>query len=114
MALQSVYQRFLTAPDASLLAPNASLYYITTLVTINGPTEIIKHLKNQAYHLSKKEQKVLSVVGGDNSLALEVHTTIEFGTGGGSYLPGLDDNFLTDRIVTLPMVRGTDASLNHC
>jgi hypothetical protein len=44
------------------------------------------------------------VVEGTNALAVEVHTTLELLSGGGSYLPGLDDNFLADRIVTFPIV----------
>lgn len=103
MALQAAYQQFLAAPTASLLADNASLHYITTLVTING-SDVLKHLKSQDNELKKREEKFLDVVEGHNSLAVEVHTTIEFLTGGGAYLPSLDDNFLADRIVTFPIV----------
>ncbi|KAM3074864.1 hypothetical protein ACMFMG_008277 [Clarireedia jacksonii] len=104
MGLQAVYQQFLTAPNSSLLAPNASLHYITTLTSVNGPAEIIKHLNGQEYKLKKKEEKFLDVVEGSNSIAAVIHTTIEFQTSGGSYLPGLDDNFLADRIVTFPII----------
>ena len=104
MALQTAYKQFLAAPNPTLLAQDASLHYITTLVTLNGSSEIIKHLKAQDHELKKKEEKFLDVVEGSNSLAVEVHTTIEFLTGGGSYLPSLDDNFLADRTVTFPIV----------
>ena len=104
MALQAAYKQFLAAPNPSFLAEDASLHYITTLNTLNGASGIIKHLKSQDHDLKKKEELFLDVVEGSNSLAVETHTTIEFLTGGGSYLPSLDDNFLTDRIVTFPIV----------
>lgn len=105
MALQAAYQQFLAAPKESALASNASLHYITTLVTLNGSAAIIKHLGIQSHDLKKKEEKFLDVVESADALAVEVHTSIEFVTGGGSYLPGLDDNFLADRVVALPIVR---------
>lgn len=104
MSLQSTYKQFITAPNASLLATNASIHYITTLTSINGSAQIIKHLNVQNHELKKKEQKFLDVVEGQDSLAVEVQTCIEFETGGGAYLPSLDDNFLTDRVVNLPIV----------
>lgn len=104
MSLEDTYKQFLAAPNASLLSNDASLHYVTTLVTVNGPNEILKHLAGQVHDLKKNEEKLLSVVQGRNSLAAEVHTTIEFMAGGGSYLTTLDDNFLADRIVTLPIV----------
>ena len=105
MALQAAYKQFLAAPNPSLLADNASLHYITTLITLNGPSEVIKHLTSQGRELKKKEEKFLDVVEGRDALAVEVHTTIEFHTGGGAYLPKLDDNFLADHTVTFPIVR---------
>ena len=104
MALQTAYKQFLAAPNPTFLAENASLHYITTLVTLNGSSQIIAHLRTQDHDLKKREEDFLDVVEGPNSLAVETHTTIEFLTGGGSYLPSLDDNFLTDRIVTFPIV----------
>jgi hypothetical protein len=104
MALQSTYKQFLAAPNPALLASNASLHYITTLTTLNGSSEIIKHLNGQSHELEKKEERFLDVVEGLDALAVEVHTTMEFITGGGAYLPGLDDNFLADRTVNFPIV----------
>lgn len=104
MALQAAYKQFLATPNPSFLAADASLHYITTLVTLHGPSEIIKHLNTQDNELKKKEEKFLDIVEGQNAIAVEVHTTIEFLTGGGAYLPSLDDNFLADRTVTLPIV----------
>lgn len=104
MAHQAAYRQFLDAPSTALLSENASLHYITTLTTFNGPAEIVKHLKTQSVHIKKKEEKFLDVVEGQNAVAVEVETTMEFITSGGSYLPGLDDNFLADRTVTFPIV----------
>lgn len=107
MSLQSAYKQFLAAPNPSLLATDASLNFITTLISIHGSSNIVKHLSGQDHQLKKKEETFLNIVEGTNCVAAEVHTTIEFKTSGGSYLPGLDDNFLADRTVTLPIVSVT-------
>jgi hypothetical protein len=105
MTLQSTYKQFLSAPNAALLAESASLHYITTLVTYNGSSNVIKHLQSQTNQLKKKEENFLDAIESRDALAVEVETTVEFLTSGGPYLPGLDDNFLADRIVTFPIVR---------
>jgi hypothetical protein len=107
MALQSTYKKFLSSPNASYLAENASFHYITTLVTYNGASNVIKHLKSQTDQLKKKEENLLDAIEGPGALAVVVETTIEFLIGGGAYLPGLDDNFLADRTVTFPIVSMT-------
>jgi hypothetical protein len=104
MSLLSTYTQFLASPTSSVLAHDASINYIPTLTTINEPAGVIKHLAAQAKVLTKKSEKVISSVEGQHSLCIEFGTTIEFLTGGGALLPGLDDNFLTDKIVVLPMV----------
>lgn len=104
-SLKAIYQSFLASPSASALAEDASLNYITTLTTINSATAVNKHMKALGSVLKKKQEKVLSTVEGENAICLDVETTIEFVTGGGAYLPGLDDNFLADRVVTFPLVR---------
>lgn len=104
-SLNSVYQNFLSNPHTSALNNEASLNYITTLTTINTAAAIIKHHAAHQKVLTKKEEKVLSSIEGSGALCLDVETTLEFMTGGGAYLPGLDDNFLADRVVTFPMVR---------
>lgn len=115
MSLQKIYQSFLATPSAVALTSHASLNYITTLTTINDATAIAKHLTSQTSTLKKKEEKVLSSIEGDNAICLDVETTLEFVTGGGAYLPGLDDNFLADRVVTFPVVRLLlRASLSNC
>ncbi|KAI9836513.1 MAG: hypothetical protein M1838_005014 [Thelocarpon superellum] len=101
MSLSAVYQRFLASPQASYLADNASLYYVPTLTSIHDVSKILRHLTGT--HLKKRDEKVIDVVEGPTNVALEVETTIEFLTSGGAYLPGLDDNFLADRVVTLPI-----------
>lgn len=47
---------------------------------------------------------MLHCIESENEICLDVETTLEFVTGGGAYLPGLDDNFLADRVVTFPIV----------
>lgn len=104
MAYKATYARFLSSPSAAVLANDASLNYITTLTTLNEPSKIIRNLTS--LELKRKEQKIISAVEDPEqaSLAVEVDTTIEFVSSGGAYLPGLDDNFLADRVVKLPIV----------
>ncbi|KFZ11766.1 hypothetical protein V502_07400 [Pseudogymnoascus sp. VKM F-4520 (FW-2644)] len=104
MALQAAYQQYLATPNSSFLADNASLHYITTLTTFHGPTEIIKHLNTQTKKLKKKSEKIIDVVDGTSSLAVETELTVEFLNGGGAFLPGIDDNFLADREVTFLVI----------
>ncbi|KAI4631930.1 uncharacterized protein J4E87_002637 [Alternaria ethzedia] len=104
MTLRDTYTRFLATPSSGALADNASLHYVTTTTSINDATAIIKHLSVQEKLLKKTKEKVLNAIEGGNGLSIDVETTIEFVNGGGAYLPGLDDNFVTDRTVTFPMV----------
>ena len=103
-SLKAVYQSYLASPNASALSDNASLNYITTLTTINTAAAIVKHNAAQQKVLKKKDEKVLSCIEGSDAVCLDIETTLEFMSGGGAYLPGLDDNFLSDRVVTFPMV----------
>jgi hypothetical protein len=105
MSLQEIYQRFLAVPNPISLAENASLHYIPTLTTFTSPGKIVPHLETQDKKLVKtKCGKVLTAVEGSNSIALEIETTLEFVSGGGSYLPGIE-NFIVDKIAVLPTVR---------
>ena len=106
-SLKSVYQSFLTSPNASTLNDNASLNYITTLTTISSAAAIVKHHAAHEKVLTKKGEKILSCIEGCDALCLDVETTLEFIAGGGAYLPGLDENFLVDRAVTFPIVKET-------
>ena len=103
-SLKATYQTFLASPSAAALASNASLSYITTLTTVNTSAAIAKHLSTQQRIVRKKEEKILTTIESSDALCLDVETTIEFVGGGGAYLPGLDDNFLYDRVVTFPLV----------
>ena len=112
--MSSTYKQFLAAPNSSLLAPNATLHYVTTTTSFNGATDIIKHFSSLRNQLKKKMESPLEVIEGQNATAIEVETTLEFSTSGGPYLPGLDDNFLADRTVYLPIVcQALISSLHH-
>ncbi len=104
MAAAAKYKQFLASPSEALLADNASLHYLPTTTSVSGPQPIISHLRLANKQVSKKKEEILHVVNGSNAIALEVDTGLEFQTSGGPYLPGLDDNFLTDRLVFLPIV----------
>ncbi|KAJ4345275.1 uncharacterized protein N0V89_011405 [Didymosphaeria variabile] len=105
MSLSATYKAFLASPSSGALADNASLHYITTLTTINDAPAIIKHFTVQEKLLKQKEHKVLNAIESANGgLCVDLQVTIEFVQGGGAYLPGLDDNFVSDRTVTFPMV----------
>lgn len=105
MTLQAIYEGFLARPEPEMLAEQASLHYITTTTTHNGPDNIIKHLQAVRRALDKKSQVTLSAIEDTNSLCLEIETTLLFTSGGGPYLLSLDDNFVVDQTVTIPMVR---------
>lgn len=103
--MASTYTSFLASPNASALASNASIHYIPTTTSISDASAIVKHLLAQEKQVKKKSDKQLSVIlGQDGSLCMETETTLEFETGGGAYLPQLDDNLLSDRVVTFPLV----------
>lgn len=116
MAAVATYQQFLLAPSSSLLADQASLHYVTTTTAFCGATDILKHLNSLQRQVRKKQQQVLGVIDGQNAIAVEVDTELEFLTSGGAYLPGLDDNFLSDRTAHLAIVclrmPGTSASMH--
>lgn len=104
MGLLTVYERFLQAPNPLNLAENSTLQYVTTLTSFVKQGSIIKHLDEQHRNLvRKKSEKVISAVEGRTSVAVVVETTLEFISGGGAYLPGLD-TFILDRTATLPVV----------
>ncbi|CAI4216676.1 unnamed protein product [Parascedosporium putredinis] len=102
--MASTYRQFLASPNSSLLAANASLHYITTTTTIRGATDIIKHLNTLRNQIKKGAEDFLDVIEGRNATAIQTKTTITFVLSGGPYLPGLDDNFLADREVHLPIM----------
>ena len=104
MALRATYERFLSSPNPLNLTESSSLHYIPTLTSFSQSGPIIKHLESQNKSVvKKKNEKTISAVEGGNSLALEIESTLEFMSGGGAYLPNLE-NFVTDKIVTFPTV----------
>jgi hypothetical protein len=104
MSLKAVYERFLASPNPLSLSENASLNYVPTLQTFTQTGLVIRHLENQNKNdVRKKSEKIISIVEGQSSLSVDIETTLEFISGGGTYLPGLE-NFVTDRIVTFPTV----------
>lgn len=104
MSLKAIYESFLANPNPAALGRDVSLNYITTTTTVTGADEVVKHLASQQRIVKKKSDKILSAIEAPASLVLDVETTLEFVAGGGAYLPSLDDNFLTDRVVTFPTV----------
>jgi hypothetical protein len=108
MSLRATYERFLASPNAESLAETASLNYVTTLTTVNRAEPITTHLQTQNKSVVKKRaEKVIGAVEGASALSLDVETTLEFISGGGAYLPGLE-NFVTDKVVTFPAVSQSD------
>ncbi|KAI8629281.1 hypothetical protein F5Y19DRAFT_95943 [Xylariaceae sp. FL1651] len=103
MTLASTYEQFLAAPNRSHLANAATLSYITTTTTFRGSEDIIQHLSTVRKQINKKKERILSLVEGRDAIAVEVETGLEFINSGASYLPALDDNFLADRTVYLPI-----------
>ncbi|KAL8768706.1 MAG: hypothetical protein Q9209_005124 [Squamulea sp. 1 TL-2023] len=111
--LKSVYQSYLANPNASAFAPAGALNYVTTLTTLNKTDVIAKHLAAHQKILKKKHENILHTIESDDSLCLEIDTTVEFITGGGMYLPGLDDNFLADQLVTFPVIHIVQFDINR-
>lgn len=101
--MANIYTQYLQSPSTSHLADDATLVYVTTTTEIREPTAILKHLNAQAKQIEVKENKVLNVVDGQDGVAVETETTLQFKLGGGTYLPGMDENLLDERVVTFPM-----------
>lgn len=102
--MASTYLSFLNSPSASVLAPNASINYITTTTAIHEPAAILKHLQIQQKIVVKKEEKVLHTIESPTGVFLETQTTLQFHNGGGAFLPGMDENVIDERIVTFPLL----------
>lgn len=104
MSLQDTYKRFLGSPNAAALSDDASLHYITTTTSVAGASDITKHLSTVASQVKKEKETVLYAIEGQDALALEVNTSLEFLITGGPYLPGLEDNYVADRKVNFTIV----------
>ena len=104
MSLRATYEDFLKAPNPLVLSENIFLCYTTTAKSFAKPEPVIRHLVDQNKNVvKKKSENIIQAVDGQNKLALVVETTVEFVSGGGAYLPGLE-NFVTDKIATFPIV----------
>ncbi|KAI9809056.1 MAG: hypothetical protein M1825_002345 [Sarcosagium campestre] len=101
MSLADLYREFLRSPSPAILSKDTSLHYIPTVTSFKGPESILKNLL--AKELKKPVQEIIDIVEGETSLVVEVQTTIKFLTSGGAYLPRLDDNFIIDRTVIIPI-----------
>ncbi|KAK6338195.1 hypothetical protein TWF730_002269 [Orbilia blumenaviensis] len=103
--LTRLYSEFIVSPKRQALHGQAGLHYIgSSGNSFQSGDAIINHLKKEAMWYTKKEQKILASVESHNSVVFEISNVIEFTNGGGMLLPNLDDNFVTDQTVTLPMV----------
>ncbi|OJI97863.1 hypothetical protein ASPVEDRAFT_126265 [Aspergillus versicolor CBS 583.65] len=103
MSLKDVYQRFLAAPNPASLASDVSLIYITSTTEFKGADSVTKHLTKQQ-EIKINSQTIIDSVQGSNALSLDVDTSLQFLTGGGAYLPNLDETFLFDRVVKFPTI----------
>ncbi|KAK9456246.1 hypothetical protein V1511DRAFT_496953 [Dipodascopsis uninucleata] len=103
MTLLDVYKTFLLHPSADLLADDARFTYVTSLQVFNGSAAILHHLV-QSSRLLKKSENIISAHQAADSVVLETSTTIEYLNGTGSYVHGLDKNFVVDNTVTLPII----------
>ena len=104
MSVKSTYQAFLADQKSASLAPDASLIYVTTTTKLEGSDAILSHLSKQKSIVTTKSQDIIDAIQGPGSLFVDVETTLEFVSGGGAYLPSLDENFLFGHVVTFPMV----------
>ena len=104
MALKTIYEKFLASPNPTLLSEKASFHYVPTLTTVKESEPIIKHLESQNKSVvRKKAEKIISAIESNSALAVDSETTLEFISGGGAYLPGLD-NFVVDKVAVFPSV----------
>ncbi|KAK9353200.1 hypothetical protein V1523DRAFT_411781 [Lipomyces doorenjongii] len=97
------YVTFLNSPQATHLLPNARVTYVTSSQVFDGPEDILSNAILNARHV-KKSEKIISTHIASNSIVLETVTTIEFVNGTGSYVTGLDKNFVVDNTVILPVI----------
>ncbi|KAK9312519.1 hypothetical protein V1522DRAFT_366676 [Lipomyces starkeyi] len=97
------YVTFLNSPQATHLLPNARVTYVTSSQVFDGTEAILSNAILNARHV-KKSEKIISTHIASNSIVLETVTTIEFVNGTGSYVTGLDKNFVVDNTVILPVI----------
>lgn len=98
------YRKFLANPRTAKVAANVSLFYVASTTKFEGSDSVVTHLSRQSAIVKKKNEDIINAIESSDSLVLDIETTLEFIEGGGAYLPSLDDNFLADRVVTIPTV----------
>ncbi|PLB37183.1 uncharacterized protein BDW47DRAFT_132177 [Aspergillus candidus] len=104
MIFKDLYQRYLASPRTASLAADVALNYIPTTIKVEGADAVLHHLTRQDHVIKTKSETILDAVEGNASICVDVETTVEFVSGGGAYLPTLDDNFLSDRVATFPTI----------
>ncbi|KAK9365009.1 hypothetical protein V1509DRAFT_655822 [Lipomyces kononenkoae] len=97
------YLAFLKSPRADQLLPNARVTYVTSAQVYSGAEAILSNAILNARHV-KKSEKIISTHVASDSIVFETVTTIEFVNGTGSYVTGLDKNFVVDNTVILPVI----------
>ncbi|KAJ5222846.1 uncharacterized protein N7469_009086 [Penicillium citrinum] len=100
--LKDSYQKFRANPRNAPIASNVSLIYVPSTTRFDGADAVAAHTSRQSAEVKKKTESIISAIESSDSLCLDIETTLEFLEGGGAYLPSFDDNFLADRVVTIP------------
>ncbi|KAJ5936637.1 hypothetical protein N7466_003087 [Penicillium verhagenii] len=96
------YRKFLANPRSAKVAANLTLIYVPSTTRFDGSDAVLTHLTKQTAIVKKNAENIINAIEASDSLVLDVETTLEFLEGGGAYLPSLSDNFLADRVVTIP------------
>lgn len=108
----TVYKAFLLSPQELHLSSKPKLTYVTTCSTLEGVNAILENHKLNNRHLKKTENIISAHISFD-SLVLETVTTIDFRNGVGSYVPTLDQNFVVDHSVVVPIVSNPEDIKNN-
>ncbi|KAJ5085316.1 hypothetical protein N7532_010087 [Penicillium argentinense] len=111
--LKDSYQKFRANPRNAPVAANVSLIYVPSTTRIDGAEAVAVHASRQSSVVKKNSEQVISAIESSDSLCLDIETTLEFLEGGGVYLPSFDDNFLADRVVTIPTLHIVHFNAEH-
>jgi hypothetical protein len=98
------YRKFLADPKSANVAANISLIYVTSTTKFEGSDSVLTHLSRQSSIVKKKTEDIINAIESSDSLVLDIETTLEFLENGGAYLPSLSEDYLADRVVTIPTV----------
>ncbi|KAJ5660406.1 hypothetical protein N7507_006857 [Penicillium longicatenatum] len=96
------YRKFLADPKSANVAANISLIYVTSTTKFEGSDSVLTHLSRQSSIVKKKAEDIINAIESSDSLVLDIETTLEFLENGGAYLPSLSEDYLADRVVTIP------------